>query len=277
MLHSALALALALGTTCASSAASGATLSTSRAGLSGSGAVKIWPTPRTVLYGDSVLALTSRPAWTILGPGGEGIVAGPVLRRAITRCHDRLWGAVSVLPPAAAESGARFVLSLASYEEELNGPVDESYSLNVTSAGVALSAPTVWGARHALDSLAQLATPATLGAAALRHAVVDDAPQNSYRGLMVSPGQRFMTPGLLLTTLDGMELSRLNVMHFHLSEFCRYAIESRAYPELSKPLEAGLNEGYYTWEEITDLVAQAKQRGTCVCFQALCSYSMYAR
>ena len=41
-----------------------------------------------------------------------------------------------------------------------------------------------------------------------------------YRGLMLSPGQRFMPPALLTTFLDGMELARVNVLHFHLSEFC---------------------------------------------------------
>ena len=51
------------------------------------------------------------------------------------------------------------------------------------------------------------------------------------------------------------------IKHFHLSEFCRYAIESRAYPELSASLESGLNTGVYTFEEVRALVAAAKLRG----------------
>ena len=76
------------------------------------------------------------------------------------------------------------------------------------------------------------------------------------------PGQRFMTPALLKTTLDGMEIARMNVLHFHLSEFCRFAIESKAFPELSANLSSGLNRGFYSWEEIRTMVSQAKDRGT---------------
>ena len=78
------------------------------------------------------------------------------------------------------------------------------------------------------------------------HAEIADSPQYGYRGLMISPGQRFMTPALLKTHLDGMEIARMNVLHFHLSEFCRFAIESEAFPELSANLSSGLNRGFYS-------------------------------
>ena len=109
---------------------------------------------------------------------------------------------------------------------------------------------------------------------------------------MISPGQRFMTMSLLETHLDAMEIARLNVLHFHLSEFCRYAVESKAFPALAANwvdknkhavlkntcshcffnakhskqtqaanLSSGLNEGFYSWHDINTLVAQAKLRG----------------
>jgi N-acetyl-beta-hexosaminidase len=46
-----------------------------------------------------------------------------------------------------------------------------------------------------------------------------------------------------------------------LSEFCRYAIESKAYPQLSANLSSGLNKGFYTFEEIRTLIDRAKERG----------------
>ena len=53
----------------------------------------------------------------------------------------------------------------------------------------------------------------------------------------------------------------MNVLHFHLSEFCRYAVESKAFPQLSANLSAGMNRGFYTAAEVRALVAQAKLRG----------------
>ena len=103
--------------------------------------------------------------------------------------------------------------------------VDESYQLNISSNGVALSAKTVWGAKHGLDTLAQLvAGPADLeggagpdtGARAsslvFHQAAVEDHPEYGYRGLMLSPGQRFIPLPLLTSFLDGMEVARLNVL-----------------------------------------------------------------
>jgi hexosaminidase len=169
--------------------------------------------------------------------------------------------AATIVEDGPGPTRTRWTLNLGSWDENLVDAVDESYSLNVTGSRVEVAAATVWGARHALDSLAQLARTQPDGGVSLSHASVTDEPEYEYRGLMVSPGQRFMTPELLKTTLDAMEIARMNVLHFHLSEFCRYAIESKAFPQLSANLSSGLNKGFYTFDEIHTLVAQAKERG----------------
>ncbi len=147
--------------------------------------------------------------WEIV-PGLDGHVSpGSALRRAMRRCET------SICTRGIATDGTndvRWVLHLGSLSETLVDAVDESYTLNVTDAGVQIAAPTVWGARHALHSLAQLAHRQSDGGMVLQYAIVADEPEYEYRGLMVSPGQRFMTPELLKTTLDGMEIARLNVL-----------------------------------------------------------------
>ena len=167
----------------------------------------IWPRPLAATFAPAELRLTHQAPlrWELVERDTQA-VAGPVLSRALRRCETAL-RAASDLPtgPAAAtpptDRPVRWVLTLGSWNETLIDTVDESYSLTVTDAGVAVTAETVWGARHALDTLTQLARPEPQGGAWLRHAVVTDAPQYEYRGLMVSPGQRFMTPALLKTTL----------------------------------------------------------------------------
>lgn len=195
-------------------------------------------------------------------------VPGSVLARALRRAESSVCahaGAAAAIVtkdgPGSTLPRTRWTLNLVSWDETLVDTVDESYSLNVTDSRVEVAAATVWGARHALDSLAQLARTQPDGEVSLSHASVTDEPEYEYRGLMVSPGQRFMTPELLKTTLDAMEIARMNVLHFHLSEFCRYAIESKAFPQLSANLSSGLNKGFYTFDEIHTLVAQAKERG----------------
>lgn len=172
----------------------------------GPGLPTIWPPPLHVEYGDRVLH--NLPHAFLLAQAAS---ANPVLKRALQRCNDGLGSSGGTSVPASGPIS--FDLELASYDEDLTGPTDESYFLNVSQRGVVLSARTVWGARHGLDSLRQLAVTSQ----SFRQAVVVDSPQFSYRGLMISPGQRFITNDLLVKTLDGMELARLNVLHFHLS------------------------------------------------------------
>ena len=205
--------------------------------------LRIWPQPLLARYGNGTLFVRSLTG------------AEPA---AVTRDHGL------VLTRALRQFGSRtnldcssFRIAVADESEELVDMVDERYDLNVTDEdGVSIAARTVFGAKHALDSLAQLVV-----GNGVRHVTLKDEPQHGYRGLMISPGQRFMTMELLKHHLDAMEIARLNVLHFHLSEFCRYAIESKAYPQLSKNLSSGLNKGFYTWPEITTLIARAKLRG----------------
>lgn len=240
---------------------------------------RIWPLPEAVAYGSAELQLsggaaTSALPWQVMirtrETASEQFTPGPALSRALAALRVTLNATASSGGHAFTSASAAgvaprfsFVLEVASPSEELVDAVDESYTLTVNSTGVVLVSPTVWGARHGLNSLAQLVRhdPGRRDVVGIRHVTVQDAPQYQYRGLMVSPGQRFITPDLLTTILDGMEMARMNVLHFHLSEFCRYAIESKAFPALSANLSSGLNKGFYTWNDINKFVAQAKLRG----------------
>ena len=147
----------------------------------GDPAPRTWPQPLSASYGDGelVVGLADR-----LPPGllrwHRGVAdAGPVLRRALARFEART---------GLDTSG--FTLAVERLADEaLVDRVDEGYEVTVNSTGVLVGAKTVWGARHGLDSLAQLVGYG----GRIRHAKVADEPQYAYRGLMISPGQRFMT------------------------------------------------------------------------------------
>eukprot|EP00039_Didymoeca_costata_P022908 m.347559 g.347559 ORF g.347559 m.347559 type:complete len:345 (+) comp33282_c0_seq1:2-1036(+) len=52
----------------------------------------------------------------------------------------------------------------------------------------------------------------------------------------------------------------MNVLHLHFSDFCRFAIESKVFPQLTANL-TGLQAGHYTQDDIADMIAYAKARG----------------
>ena len=147
-----------------------------------------------------------------------------------------------------------------------NARTDYSYTLRVDRAGNAtLAAPSVFGAIYGLESFVHLLQPqpSLNDALALPHSsiAIRDAPQYKWRGAMVDAGRRFFPVSLLKNLMETMSAVKMNVLHLHASDYCRWSVESRLYPELTKTDVTGTAPGAYTQEEIRDLVKFAADRG----------------
>jgi hexosaminidase len=134
---------------------------------------------------------------------------------------------------------------------------DESYVLDVNEAGAKLIAPNPLGVIHGLQTLLQLAAPGPQGFA-FPAVHIEDAPRFPWRGLLLDAGRHWMPVPVVKRTLDGMEAVKMNVLHFHLSEYQGFRVESKKYPKLQ---ELGSNGQYYTQDEIKELIAYARDRG----------------
>lgn len=81
---------------------------------------------------------------------------------------------------------------------------------------------------------------------------------------MIDTGRRFYPVPFVKSIVDGLAMSRMNVLHFHLSEEC-FRIESKTFPELTAPNSCargnGNNTAFYTHADIADLVAYSRLRG----------------
>ena len=107
---------------------------------------------------------------------------------------------------------------------------------------------------------------------------ISDQPRFPWRGYMLDEGRHFQGKETVLQTLDLMALQKLNIFHWHLTEDQGWRIEIKRYPRLidvgsHRPGTAqGLGDmlrgthngqphaGYYTQEEIHQIVAYAAER-----------------
>jgi hexosaminidase len=134
---------------------------------------------------------------------------------------------------------------------------DESYVLDVADSGAKLSAPNPLGVIHGLQTLLQLVAPTAQGfAAPAVH--VEDTPRFPWRGLLLDSCRHWMPVEVVKRTLNGMEAVKMNVLHFHLSEYQAFRVESKKFPKLQ---EMGSGGQYYTQDEIKELIAYARDRG----------------
>jgi len=152
----------------------------------------------------------------------------------------------------------------------------ESYTLQVDSRGIALEAPSTVGLFNGLQTLRQLATTDSLneGIAAVR---IEDAPRFHYRGLHLDVARHMVPVEDIKRQLDLMARYKFNVFHWHLTDDQGWRLEIKRYPRLTT---VGANRketvlgrysdtyvgdgqpygGYYTQQQVREIVAYAKQR-----------------
>src|SRR5271156_5309244 len=134
---------------------------------------------------------------------------------------------------------------------------DESYILDVSSAGAKLTAPNPIGVMRGLQTFLQLVevTPDGYAVPAVH---IEDSPRFPWRGLSIDVSRHFISMATLKRNVDAMAAVKMNVLHLHLSDDQGFRLESREFPKLQ---ELGSDGMYYTQSEMRELIAFAGDRG----------------
>ncbi|HWX64845.1 MAG TPA: family 20 glycosylhydrolase [Rhodanobacter sp.] len=158
---------------------------------------------------------------------------------------------------------------------DLHAPVAnrEGYALDVTPAGIRISARDDAGLFYGAMTLWQLLTPdAQHGAVQVPAVHIRDQPRFVWRGLMLDSARHFQSVAEIEQLLNQMAEHKLNVFHWHLTDDQGWRIQIKRYPELTRigawrtPLDAGHDGeparygGFYTQDEIRCIVAYAAAR-----------------
>ncbi len=151
---------------------------------------------------------------------------------------------------------------------------DEGYLLNINRSGVILEAGTRAGLFYGMQTLLQLIA---VRGKNLPRLSITDYPRFSYRGLHLDVGRHMFPPEFIKRYIDLMARFKFNRFHWHLTEDQGWRIEIKKYPRLQEVAawrdetivgHAGKSNkydgqrygGYYTQEEIRDIVNYAAQR-----------------
>ncbi len=150
---------------------------------------------------------------------------------------------------------------------------EEGYRLTVTTHGVTIKAKTGKGAFYGMQSFLQLLPAEIESPAKVAHVKwvaqccdIQDAPRFGYRGFHTDPCRHFMSVEDLKKQLDIMAMFKINTLHFHLTEDQGWRIEIKKYPKLTSiggfrtEGDGSIYGGFYTQEQIKDIVAYAAKR-----------------
>ena len=222
-----------------------------------------WPQPAFASVGSGKVHVS--PQLTISCDGR----CPPTLQAAFNRAVPAILGVPVQLPPVRAQPKPgspelrSCVVRVASDVPELPGPDgDESYSLRVSESGdCSVSAATLWGALHALTTLAQAASGPAGDERVLRGLPlqIDDAPRFAYRGLLLDSARHFLPLPALLRTLDAMAATKLNVLHWHLTDAESFPLALPGFEDLAGA--AWHPRAVYTPGDVAMVVEHARARG----------------
>lgn len=151
---------------------------------------------------------------------------------------------------------------------------DEAYHLAVSTKGVTITARTSDGLFRGLQSLLQLLPPQVEKAGAAKGVTgwsipavdINDAPRFGYRGVMLDPCRHWLPAEDVKRVIDMLATYKFNRVHWHLTDDQGWRVQSDRYPELNKKGsfrtegDGSTYGGFYTKDEIRDVVAYAKER-----------------
>lgn len=146
----------------------------------------------------------------------------------------------------------------------------EGYMLNITDKQIQIFANTEAGLFYGIQSLLQLLPNEVqagkdfdLAGTKINGLEIIDIPKYAWRSFMLDSGRQYQTPSFIKRYLNYMAMLRMNVFHWHLSEGQGWRIEIKKYPKLteigSQLTNGKEQQGYYTQEEIRDIVSYAQQ------------------
>ena len=161
---------------------------------------------------------------------------------------------------------------------------DESYKLVSNSNNVTISSKGNAGFVYGVETLRQLLPISIENQKAISseswiipNLTIEDKPRYKYRGLMLDVSRHFFKIDYLKKTIDRLAMLKMNVLHLHLVDDQGWRIEIKKYPKLTEvgawrvdqedkhwdgrrktlPNEKGTYGGFYTQQELKDLVAYA--------------------
>ena len=155
----------------------------------------------------------------------------------------------------------------------------EAYSINVSSDGILVRAVAPEGIYRATRTLLKSVGTEKTSSVEFPSAEVSDWPRFGYRGLMLDVSRHFSDVEMVKRTIDMLALHQLNMFHWHLTDDQGWRIEIKSHPELTEvgawrddtvvgrylggtdyPTDGKRHGGFYTQEQIREIVAYAKER-----------------
>lgn len=233
------------------------------------------PEPVMLQQGEGSFTLKGNPRVSMVGIGQNSPTVRYVMK-SLRSAH---------IHPSLVEVGSSSDIELVLNDtvSELLG--DEGYQLEVNASGIRLSANTERGLFYAYQTMVQMLPPDVMkvkySSIVMPECRITDYPRFAWRGAHLDVSRHFFDAKFVKKYIDVMASYKLNRFHWHLTDDHGWRLPSERWPRLNSVgswrVERGIDKwndqeparegekptygGFYTREEIADIVEYAAERG----------------
>ena len=151
--------------------------------------------------------------------------------------------------------------------KQREGLAEEEFFMNISVKELKIEATTSAGIMRGIQTLRQL-LPITNGRIVTKIPClkIHDFPRFSWRGMLLDCCRHFMKKEFVMRYIDLLAYHKMNVLHWHLTEDQGWRIKIDKYPRLTEvgafrtEKDGSKYGGFYTKEEIKEILAYAKER-----------------
>lgn len=154
----------------------------------------------------------------------------------------------------------------------------EGYLLDVTSEGIQIKASDRVGLFYGIQTLRQMLPAKQEGSVVLEAIQIEDFHKYAWRGFMLDEARHFFGMETVKRVLDWMASLKLNIFHWHLTDYQGWRVEVKQYPLLTeigsrrestqiknwlpvnKQFDMTPYGGFYTQDQVKEIVAYAAER-----------------
>ena len=150
----------------------------------------------------------------------------------------------------------------------------DAYQLEINKNTIQINGASEAGVFYGIQTLRK-STPIVNGSVSYPSVSMEDQPRFGYRGMMLDVARHFQPVEFVKKYIDLLALHNINRFHWHLTEDQGWRIEIKKYPKLTEigsvrsetvignntgKYDGKPHGGFYTQEEIKDVVKYAEER-----------------
>ena len=185
----------------------------------------------------------------------------------------------SIIDPGSDEAHTRLSINI----DHNITQTPESYNLKIDPQGIEIIGSDYAGIFYGLQTLVQiLETTKINNSTAVTSVLIEDRPRFRWRGMLLDVGRHMFPADFIKRYIDIIAAHKMNVFHWHLTEDQGWRVPIKKYPKL-KDIAAWRKEtlvghyrdkphqfdgkpygGFYTEEEITDIIDYASDRSVTI-------------